>query len=53
MSNFEKLVQAGLANDGFTADEQAEINDLSESTVNKIIAAANVEQDLTGSIGQQ
>lgn len=53
MTNFEKLVQAGLATEDFTADQKDEINDLSESTVDAIIATANPSSGLDGAGGQR
>ena len=55
-SNFDKLKNAGLANDDFTADQKAEIEDLSGSTVDNIVSAANSSSrgsTLDGGGGQQ
>lgn len=53
MENFDKLKQAGLADESFTNDERDEINDLSPSLVDKIIAAAKEPEGLDGAAGMQ
>ncbi len=53
MDNFEKLKQAGLADDSFTQDEKDEINFLNPATVDKIIAAASPATGLDGGGGMQ
>ncbi len=47
MTNFDKLKDAGLADDNFNDDQIAEIDGLTEETVDAIIAAYNASGDDT------